>query len=46
MEVGVLERTYTLPTLYYQFKNPIGLKYLALIDLGSKCNYIYFNIVK
>jgi hypothetical protein len=46
MEVGVLERTHALPTLYCQFENPIGPKYLALIDSGSECNCIHLDIVK
>ena len=44
MELGVITRTYALPTLYYQFEDIRGDKELALLDSGSECNMITLTL--
>jgi hypothetical protein len=44
MELGVITRIYTLPTLYYQFKDIRSDKELALLNSGSKYNIITLNL--
>jgi hypothetical protein len=44
--VGAVTRFHALPTLYCQLDSPRGDKELALLDSGSECNCISFDMVQ